>query len=152
MDPQVGVDPGDEAHPGNAWWWDLAHLCPTSPAYLPSSDSYQLASASYAHNGNKETGLGHSSWGDQGGVGARSLGSISNSSAVLFSDATRIVVSQNKSYFSEWLLKGDDNTTAPERVAYRHNERANYVAFDGSAHSGTKGKLDNQDEAWQSGL
>ena len=40
----------------------------------------------------------------------------------------------------------------PALPDYRHHKGANYVAFDGSAHHGTKGKLDNQAEAWQSGL
>ena len=144
---ETGRDGND--HP---WFWDTAHLCPLSPAYLPSSSTYKTISATYGHNANNETGIWSASWADNGAVGSRNLANINNSSAVLFSDATRIIVSQRRSYFSNWLLNGDDHNTAPERVAYRHNEGANYVAFDGSAQQGKKGKLDNQDEAWQTGL
>ena len=147
----LNVEVGRAANPGNAWWWDVKHLCPTSQAVNPSASNFKMAHTSYGHNGNTNIGIGDFNWSANGYSGARSVTQVTNPQAIMYIDAQRMRVSQSRSYFSTCLLEGDTDGL-PERVTYRHNSKANYVAFDGSSKSGSAGDIDNKDEAWQSGL
>ena len=129
----------------NDWFWVKQYHCPLSPAFS-QADPQRNITKTYSSNSNKATVSGAWSWSTEA-CEVRNLGRINNSSAVMFIDGTSLSQNQPSSSFENWLASGE----VGNKVAYRHNGKANFVSFDGSAKSGGVSRLDNKYEAWQTG-